>query len=161
MDAIRRGAMQKMGKWLAGAGAAGVTLGRAGQVQARGLKKIGGYNLVDFDTAPTEDSARSISIDPVDRAKSRLARPIREQIEKLEYDYARVGNYAEPFHMQSMRSVSPWFKQVVAMDEQKKRQNLIQSLRDQINDIFKSPVDDLKKEFGEMFESLLNDVVKE
>lgn len=162
MDALRRGAMQKLGKLFLGAGAAGTTLGRAGQVQAtQGLNKITGYDkaLVDWN-GPAEAYPQPIQADPVDRAKSRLARPIRDQIEKLEYGRARIGNYGEPFHMQTMRSVSPWFKQVVAMEEQRKRASLIQSLRDQINDIFKSPVDDLKKEFGQMFEELLLDVVK-
>lgn len=145
MDAIKRGAMLKMGRLALGGLGAAASLGKSGNAYAP--SNIAPPSSYPSDYAKTQNAAgQPIGDDPVYSAKREATRPLREKIEEL---YGERGHqlrryfYAadEDSYLPALRSTQRWWRASVAMDRARKRETAIQTLQAQIQSIMQSPLD--------------------
>lgn len=169
MDAIRRGAMAQMGRAVLGTAAAVGGIGRnhAAAGPSPSLQTFArGYS--DQASAETYPSALNKIDDSEWRerkrqseARHRAAAPLRAQLDEIyqrsdRLTMQKARGAGESLHdLAALKSVSPWWKDQVALDRAKKLQTAAQAIQSEIDKLINSPIEALSETFQAAVKSFL------
>lgn len=169
MDAIRRGAMMKMGRLLAGGAGAVAALGR-GQVLAQANMDAARTYPPQPDGYPSaftgEAAVKRINpLSPLDRARHKVAEPLFDKMQELDgYRRFAPANYQHAAdtnsYLSTLRSTSRHWKCCVAADRDKKQASMMESLEAEIQKILRGPIDSLEETFQQAIASFVEEFNK-
>ncbi len=164
MDPIRRGALVRGGKMLAGAGATMATLGGQGRGQNFAInegmakqqalasmdKYIGKADARDYPTAP--------SVDPHWQARENATRPVYEKLQALEK--SRRWKISENAYLEGLKSPSQHWKHSVMLDREHRRQSAVETLQEQLRKLSESPLEKLEQLANEALGAFMAELEK-
>lgn len=158
MDAIRRGALMRIGKIAAGAVGLGAAVGR-GQVAIASQVSVESYDKVFDATPPTSTES------PIMSARHSAAAPLFQQIKEL--DGYRPNAPSQYMHgvethpyLSALRSTSFHWRGGVIAEHEKRRRSALKVLRDQVNTILRSPLDSLEEAAQKAIAGFMEEVNK-
>lgn len=150
MDALRRGALMRMGKIVAGAAGAAALSGSRGE-QISSPKSVnfarGSYSSGDVGCANVPD------IDPSWEKRSAAARPLQAKIGEIYR--SRRWSIGDSAYLNEMKSPREWWKRSVMMDRERRRETAIETLQSQIDKLMQSPMDKLEQMANEALASFM------
>lgn len=143
MDPLRRGALMKAGRMIAGvAGAAALSGSRGGQLDtATGMNNLNKYN--SGMTAQSESFGKAIEPDPAWQKRGEVEGRLYKQIHAMED--SRRWKISDSAYLETLKSPSQHWKMSVMLDRERRRQTAIQTLRDQISKLYETPMEKLEQ----------------
>jgi len=136
MDALRRGALARMGKILGGAAATGFA------VSGRGARSQASANTYPKDVM-ADWAIAAPEPDPSWERRNAAAKPLHDKIEQ--HYQERRWALGDSVYLEGLKSPKEWWKRSVMMEREKRRQTAIESLQKQIEKLMETPMDKLEQ----------------
>lgn len=140
MDPLRRGAITKAGRMIAGGlGAAALSGSRGAQVDAAiGLGSLNKYS------SQNSGYAGEVPVpDPGWEQRNAVRQKMYRQIE--EGERSRRWKVSENAYLEGLKSPSQHWKMQVMLEREKRRQTAIETLREQIEKLYETPMEKLEQ----------------